>query len=370
MSYKWRIDRNEISSPAGGRRHLRKGISTAFSFDIYRDKDVFDVVVLSKPIPVSSKDAAAVLGGTSIASDANIDKIAFKGRVLGPHSMHLPLPDPCMLPYGTDATAVAKLILKHTTFISSTGYAGKLPSVGDIARVVLSPGDYSYNIQYAGFTKIKVFGDGTRQHKKFDVQCHTLRTKFDRFTEKDLEGVAVGEIVIRPGRANPCAGICPDGVEWQSGLSPQASTITTTQPLGTISSTSHLGPRMHPIEKICKCHYGNDYGCTSADDVYAIADGVLTVHETICVAGDLACGGGFGNWVSITHTAKTTGGESIITRYAHLTSVSHPAGPISKGAVIGKCGTTGRSTGEHLHLELRTGDGKTWDPATFISKYS
>ena len=328
-------------------------------------------MVLTKPLPISSKDAGAVLGSDVITDDKNIDRISFKGRVLGKESMHLPLPDPCMLSFGVEHTSVAKLIMKHTTFISAAGYVGKQPSVGDVVRVVLTPGDYSYNVQYAGFTKITVFGDGTRQHKRYSVDCTVLRTKFNRFTTKDYKdsGAHVDPLIVRVGKTGPCHGACPDNMKWQTKGPIAAAGMSTTEPLTTIKINSRAGPRMHPIDKVCKCHNGTDYGCSDKDDVYAIADGVLTVHKSGCVAGDMSCGGGFGNNVSILHTTKTSSGETIRSRYAHLTSITHPAGPIKKGAVIGKCGTTGKSTGNHLHLEIRTGDGNFWEPDGFIKKY-
>ena len=72
--------------------------------------------------------------------------------------------------------------------------------------------------------------------------------------------------------------------------------------------------------------------------------------------GDCGCGGSYGNYVMIDH------GNGKMTIYGHLSSVAVGAGSIvSKGTTIGYMGSTGHSTGPHLHFECRL-NGDTYDP--------
>jgi murein DD-endopeptidase MepM/ murein hydrolase activator NlpD len=86
-------------------------------------------------------------------------------------------------------------------------------------------------------------------------------------------------------------------------------------------------------------HIGLDYRCRLGDPIYA-ADG-----GTVVFAG---WGGGYGNLVRVDH------GNGFVTYYAHFSSFSVVAGQaVGQGQVVGYCGTTGASTGPHLHYEIR-----------------
>ena len=104
--------------------------------------------------------------------------------------------------------------------------------------------------------------------------------------------------------------------------------------------TSRFGPRMHPILKVAKLHKGTDWAAPVGTPVMAAFEG------TILFAGD---GGTYGNLVKITHPG------GLETRYAHLNAFQPglKAGQAVKaGDQIGFIGTTGQSTGPHLHFEL------------------
>jgi murein DD-endopeptidase MepM/ murein hydrolase activator NlpD len=113
--------------------------------------------------------------------------------------------------------------------------------------------------------------------------------------------------------------------------------------------TSGFGPRMHPILRQVRNHDGVDYAAPTGTPVHAAADGV------VAVAGD---GGAYGNVVYIDHD----GGRQ--TRYAHLSAFAEglsSGATVAAGDLVGYVGTTGRSTGPHLHFEVRV-DGKAVDP--------
>ncbi|MEC7761512.1 MAG: peptidoglycan DD-metalloendopeptidase family protein [Pseudomonadota bacterium] len=116
--------------------------------------------------------------------------------------------------------------------------------------------------------------------------------------------------------------------------------------------TSGYGPRHHPILKQVRNHDGVDWAAPTGTPIVAAADG------TIALAG---VGGGYGNVVYIDHPG------GIQTRYAHLDSFADTTSngvAVRAGDVIGFVGTTGRSTGPHLHFEVRV-NGAAVDPMTF-----
>lgn len=116
--------------------------------------------------------------------------------------------------------------------------------------------------------------------------------------------------------------------------------------------TSDYGVREHPIQGIVKEHTGIDIGNTpTGTPVVAAADGVVTY------AGWL---GGYGNCVMINH------GEGVVTLYGHgnkiLTSVNKQ---VKQGDTIMEVGSTGNSTGPHLHFEVRV-NGEYTSPWQFV----
>ena len=118
------------------------------------------------------------------------------------------------------------------------------------------------------------------------------------------------------------------------------------------TKTSDFGPRMHPVLRQMRNHNGVDWGAPTGTPIHAAADG------TIALAGN---GGGYGNVVYIDHS------EGRQTRYAHMNAFAdgiRTGSVVKAGDVIGYVGTTGRSTGPHLHFELRV-HGNPVDPLSY-----
>jgi murein DD-endopeptidase MepM/ murein hydrolase activator NlpD len=131
-----------------------------------------------------------------------------------------------------------------------------------------------------------------------------------------------------------------------------AGELPLSRPLAESIVTSGFGARLDPFLGRPAIHPGIDFAALEGSPAHATAAG------TVIVAG---ANGGYGNEVEIDH------GNGITTRYGHLSEIDVQIGQVvSKGAVVGKTGSTGRSTGPHLHYEVRV-DGAAVDPATFIN---
>ena len=115
--------------------------------------------------------------------------------------------------------------------------------------------------------------------------------------------------------------------------------------------SSQFGFRRDPFNGRSRMHKGIDYAGPKGTDIHAVAGGVVSF---------VGAKGGFGNVLEIDH------GSGLVSRYAHL-----DAALVDQGAVIKKTdrvalmGSTGRSTGSHLHLEILQ-DGAPIDPLTYL----
>jgi murein DD-endopeptidase MepM/ murein hydrolase activator NlpD len=115
---------------------------------------------------------------------------------------------------------------------------------------------------------------------------------------------------------------------------------------------SGYGSRIDPVYKTIKFHAGLDFAAPQGTPIYATADGRVTT------AGNT--GNGFGNHVEINH------GYGYETLYGHMFRIKVRSGQVVKrGEVIGWVGSTGKSTGPHLHYEVHKG-GRPLDPIYFF----
>ncbi|MEF2551367.1 M23 family metallopeptidase [Aurantimonas sp. A2-1-M11] len=130
-----------------------------------------------------------------------------------------------------------------------------------------------------------------------------------------------------------------------------ATRLPLTEPMPASTRSSTFGIRKDPFLGKRALHAGIDYARPSGSAVSAVAPG------TVVRAGRA---GGYGNMVEIDH------GNGITTRYGHLSRIDVTVGQeIVRGIRIGAVGSTGRSTGPHLHYEVRR-DGQAVDPMRFL----
>ncbi|MGH6652061.1 MAG: M23 family metallopeptidase [Sphingopyxis sp.] len=121
-------------------------------------------------------------------------------------------------------------------------------------------------------------------------------------------------------------------------------------PIQNMSLSSSYGMRVHPITGKVARHNGVDIPAPYGTPIYATADGIVGRAQRL---------GGYGNYVEIEH------GNAIQTRYGHMSSyIVIPGQSVKKGDVVGYVGSTGRSTGNHLHYEVRI-EGAPVNPMPF-----
>lgn len=113
------------------------------------------------------------------------------------------------------------------------------------------------------------------------------------------------------------------------------------------SLTQRVGPRIHPVYGYASCHTGVDIGASTGTPIRAAAAGRVVATLT---------GGPYGNRTIVDH------GDGLATMYAHQSRFGTSGGArVAKGQVIGYVGSTGFSTGPHLHFEVWIG-GRPFDP--------
>ncbi len=174
----------------------------------------------------------------------------------------------------------------------------------------------------------------TQQRNQVSVQLNAVQVdakiaEADLKKEEDASNSITAELQRRAYMAKSGGG----GVRY-SGNASISGNLPCNGRLG-----SPFGMRMHPILHVYKMHTGVDIGAPSGTPIYAAGAGVV-----ICASWR----GGYGNCVMIDH------GNNRVTLYGHMSSIGVREGQtVSSRQFIGNVGSTGQSTGPHLHYELR-----------------
>ena len=136
-----------------------------------------------------------------------------------------------------------------------------------------------------------------------------------------------------------------------TGAGDSAISIPSILPITSYAFTSAFGVRSDPFRGSAAMHAGVDLSASYGSPIYATADGVVDRAEWF---------GGYGNMVEIDP------GKGIATRYGHMSRIAAKSGEtVKRGELIGYVGSTGRSTGNHLHYEVRI-DGYAVNPMPFL----
>lgn len=130
-----------------------------------------------------------------------------------------------------------------------------------------------------------------------------------------------------------------------------AVAVPSRKPIDAMQLSSGYGMRVHPVTGRLARHNGIDIPAPHGTPIYATADGIIGRAQRL---------GGYGLYVEVEH------GNNIQTRYGHMSSFIVAAGQrVKKGEILGYVGSTGRSTGNHLHYEVRIA-GTPVNPLPFV----
>lgn len=195
-----------------------------------------------------------------------------------------------------------------------------------------------------------LYSQSKKAQRELEEQKDDLEDDLDELKKKQEEYNDRLEEIIRQKARKEYMGDLPEG----SFLWPAP---------GNYKITSHYGPRS------INNHKGIDIGASKGDEITAANSGVVLEVYNGCTHnygkdGSCGCGGGFGNYCIIDH------GGGYTTLYGHATKIIVSEGQsVNTGDVIGYVGSTGWSTGYHLHFEVRV-DGERKDPESFdLKKY-
>jgi len=183
----------------------------------------------------------------------------------------------------------------------------------------------------------------------FQRDIHTgdqFEVLYDQPTARDGTPVGQGVIIyaalVINGKARPLYRVTfGDGaVDYfdERGQSVKRSLLRT--PVEGAHMTSGFGMRMHPLLGYSKMHQGTDFGAPTGTPIFAAGSGIVE---------DARFNGSYGRYIRLRHNGR------IETAYAHLSRFAkgtYPGARVNQGDVIGFVGTSGRSTGAHLHYEV------------------
>ena len=236
----------------------------------------------------------------------------------------------------TISTIAEKFSLNVTTIL----WANKLSSTSTIR-----PGDKLVILPTDGVLHQVKSGDSVEKIAKY---YNTVAEKVLEFNAlPDASDINVGEYLIVPDGKVPAPVIRPTTVATRNTVrvpssSPVPSSGKMLWPNGCSRISQYFGWR----------HTGVDIACPAGTPILAADDGVVTRVQYLKT--------GYGHNVMINH------GDGVVTLYGHMTTINVKNGDtVKKGEEIGLEGSTGRSTGPHLHFEVRIG-GKIYNPLNYI----
>ncbi len=238
----------------------------------------------------------------------------------------------------TRSMVVAALAVALIALAAGPARAGEPALADELARLAAAHGVAIKGIAKTAGLAAPEAGGALR------ARLETLLADFDHVMIQRPGGPVERVIIVarRSRDAAPAIADAPVGVP--------AFTLASAPVAGGRISSGY-GPRRHPVLGYSKMHRGIDFALPRGAPVHAVADGVVV---------EAGRRGAYGNYVRIRHDARTE------TAYAHLSVFAEAlrvGARVRRGQPVGMVGSTGRSTGAHLHYEVLV-DGRRVDPRT------
>ena len=333
-----------------------------FRTDSTRSNDTFDTLL--KRLNVNDSAAAAFM-----RKDANA-RLALVGRA--GKTVHVEADDEQALSkfttrWATDNDAVFKRLIVERT---GNSFTSRIESAPYIANARLASGSIQSSL-FAATDEARIpDAVATQMAEMFSSEIDFRRAlrKGDRFNvvyealEADGEPLRTGRVLsaefVNSGKTHQAMWFQPSGQDTL-GFTHKGGYYTLdgkslrrgylSSPLEFSRVTSGFSMRFHPISQKWRAHLGTDFAAPTGTPARTVGDGVVSFAGVQ---------GGYGNVVIITHRS---GHETL---YAHLSKINVRVGEkVSQSQTIGLVGSTGWSTGPHLHFEFRV-NGVHQDPMT------
>ena len=185
------IDYSTFTDPKTSHDLYSNSIRRGFEFDAYGDRDTFQAVVLTNPIPTDPKQINLFTGGETDGSE-KISQFTYRARIIGVNSPHDFLPDPCDSTYTDDPVQAEKLIAMHTLFVSKEedGVGSSLPRKGSTVEVKLTKNVFSYNLQIGEHLKVV---SNPQQSSANNAECTSLQAIINNTDASSLSSFYSGE---------------------------------------------------------------------------------------------------------------------------------------------------------------------------------
>ena len=244
---------------------------------------------------------------------------------------------------GETVSSIAQLYnLQDNTIIWLNGLNEKKPVIKPGQRLRILPVDGVLHKVKKGETIFSI----AKKYGLEDAQAQgVVNYPFNSFLDNETFALAVGQDLV-----------IPDGVIVRQDLPPSATIARTLTPnAGSVSAAgSFVWPASGTITQ------GYRFYHKAIDIANRVAGNILAADSGTVVVAGWPDNSGYGNRVMIDH------GNGYITLYAHLSLIQVQVGQtVNRGDVIGQMGSTGRSTGTHLHFEIRN-SGVLEDPQAYL----
>lgn len=224
--------------------------------------------------------------------------------------------------------SVSEIASRHGVTVNTILWANNVKSAN-----LVKPGDELLILPVSGLQYTVRAGDTIGGiAKKYDADAEEIALFNGLESSADLK---VGEDIIVPGGALPTKKVSAPAAKKNGGAASSRSLPAISGYFGNPLPGGRLTEGLHGYN-------GVDIGARPGTPIYAAAGGSIVVARN-----NGGYNGGYGNYVVIKHDNGTQ------TLYAHMSSTAVSGGPVAKGDVIGYVGSTGRSTGPHLHFEVR-----------------
>ncbi|WAJ31039.1 peptidoglycan DD-metalloendopeptidase family protein [Antarcticirhabdus aurantiaca] len=188
--------------------------------------------------------------------------------------------------------------------------------------------------------------------RRSDAIADTLRTAGFDVLDKETEAATGGPFVPVPDDFETTVARLDDALTTLERVSNKAAELPLAAPTREGVRSSGFGVRRDPFLGKSALHAGVDFAAPVGSPIRATAPGKVV---------EAGVSGGYGKMVEVDH------GNGLTTRYAHMSSIAVSVGDwIEAGDTVGAVGSTGRSTGPHLHYEIRR-DGSALNPDRFLS---